>query len=111
MRIKDVVVLQPGNAITTTSFILISGFAVCGTSDFQVNSTMGILVAMTILFALLADLFYLPAIMLRNTFRIDKVDDPDINPGQKCTTQMVMGEQESMPSPVVVEDTPPPRAG
>ena len=64
------VVVHTGHAITTTSLILISGFAVTATSDISLNATMGILVTLTIVFALLADLFYLPAIILRDTFGI-----------------------------------------
>jgi len=53
-----------GTALLTTSLILASGFVVLFYSGFEVNAVMGILMAIAILFALLADFFFLPVLLL-----------------------------------------------
>ncbi len=54
-----------GTAIITTSLVLIAGFLVLAASGFAINSTMGLLTALTIAFALLADFFFLPPLLIR----------------------------------------------
>ncbi|MEX2015573.1 MAG: MMPL family transporter, partial [Candidatus Hydrogenedentales bacterium] len=54
-----------GRAIWVTSFVLVMGFVVLTFSVFEFNAHMGMLAAITITFALLADLFLLPALLLR----------------------------------------------
>jgi len=53
-----------GVALWITSFTLIVGFTVLFFSGFKVNSELGILTAVTIAFALVADFLLLPAILL-----------------------------------------------
>ena len=53
-----------GVALWITSITLITGFLVLYWSGFKVNSEMGILTAVTIAFALIADYFLLPSVLL-----------------------------------------------
>ncbi|MGB1547628.1 MAG: efflux RND transporter permease subunit [Alphaproteobacteria bacterium] len=53
-----------GRAMVTTSVILILGFLVLTLSTFQVNVTFGLLSAITIGLALVADFLFLPALLL-----------------------------------------------
>ena len=53
-----------GTAIWVTSFILVAGFSVLTFSDFEINSGMGLLCAITIVFALVADTLLLPPLLL-----------------------------------------------
>jgi len=53
-----------GVALWITSITLIAGFLVLYWSGFKVNSEMGLLTAVTIGFALLADFFLLPPVLL-----------------------------------------------
>ena len=55
---------QVGNALITTSIVLAAGFLVLTLSDFAINAQMGLLVAVTIGFALLTDLLLLPPLLL-----------------------------------------------
>jgi hypothetical protein len=55
---------ETGAAMCITSGILIAGFCILMASDFELNSGMGLLSAITIGIALLADLFMTPAILL-----------------------------------------------
>jgi len=54
-----------GMALLTTSIILSAGFTVLFFSGFAVNAVMGILMAIAICFALIADFFFLPVLLLR----------------------------------------------
>jgi predicted RND superfamily exporter protein len=54
-----------GVALITTSLILATGFFVLYFSGFELNSTMGLLMAITIVFALFADFFLLPYLVLK----------------------------------------------
>ncbi len=54
-----------GVALWITSAALVAGFAVLYASGFKVNAEMGILSAATILLALAADFFFLPAVLLK----------------------------------------------
>ena len=53
-----------GVALWITSITLIAGFMVLFWSGFKVNSELGILTAVTIAFALLADFLLLPPVLL-----------------------------------------------
>ena len=53
-----------GKALWTTTAVLSAGFLVFATSGFEVNWTLGIMVTMTIMFALLTDFLLLPALLL-----------------------------------------------
>lgn len=55
--------IHTGRAIILTSLILLAGFGVLGTSSFESNMLMGLLTCLTILTALIADLFFLPALI------------------------------------------------
>lgn len=53
-----------GKALIMTSIILVTGFIVMSFSNFTMNWSMGVMSAMTIVFALLTDLVFLPAFLL-----------------------------------------------
>lgn len=53
-----------GTALWVTSVILIGGFALLALSPFQLNQHAGLLMAITIAFALLADFLFLPPLLL-----------------------------------------------
>ena len=53
-----------GAALSITSIILIVGFLVLTLSSFKLNVEMGLLTSITIAFALLADVFFLPTLLL-----------------------------------------------
>ena len=53
-----------GVALSITSVTLVAGFIVLYWSGFKVNSEMGMLTAITIAFALIADFFLLPPVLL-----------------------------------------------
>ena len=53
-----------GTALFVTAMILIAGFAVLAFSSFKLNNSMGILTAITIAVALIADFLLLPALLL-----------------------------------------------
>ncbi|WP_200861548.1 efflux RND transporter permease subunit [Methylohalobius crimeensis] len=55
---------QVGRAIWVTSLVLAAGFLVLTLSDFEINAQMGLLVAVTISFALMADFLLLPPLLL-----------------------------------------------
>ena len=53
-----------GHALLTTTIILVCGFLVFATSGFEVSWVLGILVMITICFALICDFFFLPPLLL-----------------------------------------------
>jgi len=53
------------NALVSTSVVLAAGFLMLVSSDFAVNSTSGLLVAMTIAVAIVLDLLFLPALLMK----------------------------------------------
>lgn len=53
-----------GMAIVTTTIVLTSGFIILGQSAFAMNSGMAKLTALTIVIALIIDLFFLPALLI-----------------------------------------------
>ncbi len=54
-----------GMALWVTSLVLVAGFLVLSQSAFQVNSGMGLLTAIVIVFALIADFLFLPPLLIR----------------------------------------------
>ena len=54
-----------GMALWVTSLVLVAGFMVLSQSAFQVNSGMGLLTAIVIVFALIADFLFLPPLLIR----------------------------------------------
>jgi predicted RND superfamily exporter protein len=54
-----------GIALVVTSLVLIAGFMVLSQSAFKLNADMGILTALTIGFALLADFIFLPPLLMK----------------------------------------------
>ena len=53
-----------GAALVTTTFVLATGFLMLALSDFAVNSTLGIMVSLTIVIALIFDFLFLPSLLL-----------------------------------------------
>jgi predicted RND superfamily exporter protein len=54
-----------GTALLVTSIVLIAGFMVLSQSPFKLNADMGLLTAITIAFALLADFLFLPPLLMK----------------------------------------------
>ena len=53
-----------GESLWNTSVVLVFGFATLSFSSFRLNSSLGILTSLSIVFALVADLLLLPAMLL-----------------------------------------------
>jgi len=54
-----------GVALWVTTFVLVAGFMVLASSDFGMNSTMGLFTALTIGIALIVDFLFLPALLMK----------------------------------------------
>ena len=54
-----------GRALLTTSIVLVAGFIVLAQSHFKLNSDMGMLTSAVIAFALIADFFFLPPLLMK----------------------------------------------
>jgi uncharacterized protein len=54
-----------GLALWVTTVVLVAGFLILSTSHFYVNSTMGIMTAITITLALIADFLFLPPLLIK----------------------------------------------
>ena len=54
-----------GSALVTTSIVLGVGFLILVRSDFAINSTTGLLAALTIAIAIVLDLLFLPALLIK----------------------------------------------
>ncbi len=54
-----------GSAIWVTTLALVGGFTILAFSGFQINSHMGAMTSMTIVFALILDFFFLPTLLLK----------------------------------------------
>ena len=54
-----------GHALWTPTAVLAAGIIVLATSGFEVNWSLGILTAMTIIIALAADFFFLPPLLMK----------------------------------------------
>ena len=68
-----------GRALIVTSIILVIGFSILSLSSFDLNGSMGRMTAMTIAFALIADMTVLPALLMtidtRKRSRLAPVED------------------------------------
>jgi len=53
-----------GTALSVTTFVLVAGFMVLAQSTFKLNSDMGLLTAVTIVFALATDFLLLPPLLM-----------------------------------------------
>ena len=54
-----------GQALLTTSLVLVAGFVVVSFSNFELNSAMGKLTALVITLALVADFLLLPPLLMK----------------------------------------------
>ncbi len=54
-----------GTALWVTSLVLVCGFGILALSNFELNSGMGLLTAITIAFALVADFLFLPTLLMK----------------------------------------------
>jgi len=54
-----------GRALLITSIVLVAGFLVLATSSFELNSGMGLVTALVIVLALLADFLFLPPLLIK----------------------------------------------
>lgn len=54
-----------GRALLTTSIVLVAGFVVLAQSHFKMNADMGLLTSAVIAFALIADFFFLPPLLMK----------------------------------------------
>lgn len=54
-----------GTALWVTSFVLIIGFGILAMSTFELNASMGLLTAITIALALIADFLFLPPLLMK----------------------------------------------
>lgn len=72
-----------GMALTVTSAVLIAGFAVLSMSDFLVNEVMGVMMALTIFCALVADFLILPPMLIA----LDKRKEQEPTSGPASATQ------------------------
>ena len=66
-----------GMALITTSVVLAVGFLVLATSSFKLNSGMGTLTAIVIVFALAADFLFLPPLLMKFDKRTEKEKDEE----------------------------------
>ncbi len=69
-----------GGALVITSAVLVLGFLVLATSDFNLNATMGMLTALIIALALFVDLFFLPPLLVLLDKITHLVDEDDEDP-------------------------------
>lgn len=70
-----------GRALLITSIVLVVGFLVLALSNFKLNSGMGMLTAIVIVFALVADFLFLPPLLMKLDHQKDSKTDSntDIN--------------------------------
>ena len=67
-----------GKPIITTTIVLAAGFFVLAFSSFNVNSSMGLMVGLTIIIALVWDFLFLPALLIKLDQK-DKVHDQELS--------------------------------
>ena len=85
MPAKDAVVYAfktVGKALVTTSVVLAAGFFLLSTSSFELNAGMGLLTGIVIIFALVADFFFLPPLLIKleessHAALLSDTDNPD----------------------------------
>ncbi len=74
-----------GRALLVTSIVLVFGFLVLSLSSFELNAGMGLLTAVVIAFALLADFFFLPPLLMNIEGKSNEeefISDPVVDPGR-----------------------------
>lgn len=81
-----------GRALWITTLILTIGFSVLATSDFRLNSDMGLLTAMVLVVALAVDFIFLPAFLLV----FDKDSSRQKQQTQHNEAQSITDNQEGM---------------
>ena len=67
-----------GTALWVTTFTLVCGFLVLSTSAFELNRGMGQLTALVIALALMADLTFLPALLMKFSSQKDEDKDDEV---------------------------------
>lgn len=72
-----------GMALWVTSLVLAAGFLVLSQSAFQVNSGMGLLTAIVIVFALIADFLFLPPLLIRMSADHGEAAKRDLTPHER----------------------------
>ncbi len=70
-----------GKALIITTLVLSSGFFILAQSDFRVNGDMGLMIAVTILIALIFDLLVLPAFLLLFDNKRHAKAEPNVDQG------------------------------
>lgn len=65
-----------GSALWVTSAALVAGFMVISSSSFELNSGMGLLVSIVVIFALIADFLFLPPLLLKLHGWLHRNDQP-----------------------------------
>ncbi len=68
-----------GSALWSTSVVLVAGFSVISQSGFVINSHMGLLTVFAVGFALLADFFFLPPVLLKFEEKFSKAAVPAVS--------------------------------
>ena len=66
-----------GRALLTTSLVLVAGFLVLSLSSFELNAGMGLLTALVIALALVADFFLLPPLLMKVEGHVDEGDSDE----------------------------------
>jgi predicted RND superfamily exporter protein len=74
-----------GMALLTTSIVLVVGFLVLAQSSFQLNAGMGLLTAIIITFALVADFLFLPPLLMKFEENKDEKTAPSSMPSTATT--------------------------
>ncbi|TNF92122.1 MAG: hypothetical protein EP297_13955 [Gammaproteobacteria bacterium] len=75
-----------GTALWITSFTLVAGFLVLSTSAFELNQGMGRLTAIIISIALIADLTFLPALLMKLERKKDEQDENEQDENDEDTS-------------------------
>ena len=84
-----------GAALLTTTIVLAGGFLILAVSDFAVNASLGIMVALTIVLALVYDFLFLPALLvfadkwLHKTSQTNENSAPQQDPAATPNTAVV----------------------
>ncbi len=68
-----------GRALLITSIVLVAGFMILATSSFELNSGMGLLTAVVISLAIIADFLFLPPLLIKieEKLNAEKMSLPD----------------------------------
>jgi len=76
-----------GMALITTSIVLILGFSVLAMSAFELNSSMGLLTAIIIAFALIADFLFLAPLLIKFEEKQDETTETNTATSSTVVTQ------------------------